>query len=520
MMLVRKLLLATGLAAGLLIPGAAQAQFSMRGKICPWGLQIIHQQQQQQMMWQYKQHQQQTQLAMQLRQKQQYQHIQKTIPGPRRQASSPLYVRNSPPQVVKHPVFQPLIRRQVTQQMVRRTVVEPRLMVHEQQKVIPLHLHWIYRPEGPGDFDTLLRAELLALLRLKWQSLKLHTAVHTMHQIRTKHETKSTAVPRHRHEVTHKPPVVHHPLHVKHAAPPQHQHHTKAKTVAELQVTLKVHKKTTADSGIVKKNTSITILDIRCARCHQKMHSLPNQPHLLAIPKAHPPMPKPLAKTSAPVNNPIAKGPVPFKNPLAKEPVVLKKPLAKESPPVAKQPMPFPQPKPLPLAITKVQPLPALTLAFPASKTVVPPLAPNSKPANLNEPWRSGPNSLPIGPMIPGPNPFSGTGPGLLLPAMLANASNTPISKPAGTTPLAGLPGESPFDLPAGMPKQATDRSETEEQFFAESIRKDLLQPDFPPPPPSVLLLRPRVIPRNQESPDYSPLRGRPLLAREKLGRP
>jgi len=169
----------------------------------------------------------------------------------------------------------------------------------------------------------------------------------------------------------------------------------------------------------------------------------------------------------------------------------------------------FPQPKPLPLAITKVQP-PALTVAFPASKTIspVPPLISNSKPANLNQPWKAGANPLlPAGPMISGPNAFPGPGPGLLLPAMLANVSSTPPSKPAVTTPLAGLPAESAFDLPAGMPKQATDRSETEEPFSTESIRKDLLQPDFPPLPPGVLLLRPRVIPRNQESPDYSPLR-------------
>src|SRR3974390_609414 len=118
---VRELLWIGGVTAGLLAPAAAQAQqFNMRGKICPWGMQIIQQQQQQQMMWKYRQQQQQTQLTMQMRQRQQYPQIQKCMPGPKQTVSSPLYVRNNPPQVAKQQFSQPLVRRQVTQQMVTR----------------------------------------------------------------------------------------------------------------------------------------------------------------------------------------------------------------------------------------------------------------------------------------------------------------------------------------------------------------------------------------------------------------
>jgi hypothetical protein len=554
MRMVRNLLFVLGLAVGLLVPGAAQAQFKMGGKICPWGLQIIHQQHQQQMMWQYRQQQQQMQLTMQMRQRQQYQHIQKTMPGPKQTVRSPLYVRNNPPHVTKQPFSQPLLRRQVTQHMVSRQVGQPIERVQNHAKMVALHRSWIHWPEGPGPYFHLSRAELLALLRLEWQSRKMYTAMHTVHQVRTNHNVQVTALPRHRNQVKHMPPVVYQPHRVRQAAPPQHQHIAKAKTVAELQVALKVQKKTTADAGIVKVKQNITMLDIRCARCHQKMQGQP----MLAVPQAHPPLHKPLVKAPGPLHNPLAKGPVPFKNPLAKEPAVpfknllpknpvpfkqalaknlmpfknplalvkepvrLKNPLvmqeprlalvlSKDAPLILKQPLQFPQPKPLPMALAKLQRAP-LTPAFPAPKAMpqsqpMPnPLA-AAKPTYLNQPWRTGP-TVSMGPVIPGP--FAQTSPGFLLPAMVGQQPPSPQWTPspdsAGTTPITGLPGDSPIDLATGLPKQATERSEGSEETHSQPLGKDLLQPDFPPLPPSVLLLR--LIPRNSDTaPDYSPLR-------------
>jgi hypothetical protein len=569
---VRELLWIVGLTAILLAPAAAQAQqFNMRGKICPWGMQIIQQQQQQQMMWQYRQQQQQTQLTMQMRQRQQYQQIQKSMPGPKQTVSRPPYVRNNPPQVTKQQFSQPLVRRQVTQQMVSRQVAQPISRVQNHSKMVAVHRSWIHWPEGPGPFFTLSRAELLALLRLEWQSRKMTTAVHTLHQAKTNQKVQVTAVPRHRNEVKHMPPVVHQPHQVKQAAPPQHQHITKAKTVAELQVALKVQKKTTADAGMIKITQNITMLDIRCARCHQRMQGQPNLP--AAIPQAHPPLHKPLVKAPPP-QNPLAKGPVPFKNPLvknpgtpfknlfaknpvpfkqalAKSPVPFKNPLVKEpvpfkqalvkepvrlrtplvvqeprvamlfpkeSPLVLKQPPPVPQPKPLPMALAKLPP-PPLALAFPAPKTLpqwqqpMPTPVTAVKPIYLPQPWRSGPTAaMPIGPVIPGP--FATNTPGFLLPA-LVSAGQPPSSRQwtssqdqSGTTPVAGMPDDSPIDLATGLPKQEREKSSITEEPYSHPSGKDLLHPEFPPLPPSVLLLRPRLIPRNQDAgPNYSPLR-------------
>jgi hypothetical protein len=546
MSMLHKLMLGTAL--GLLVPSAAQAQFSMQGRgICPWGLQIMRQQHQQQMMWQYRQQQQQAHLAMQMRQKQQYQHIQKTIQPPVRKVSSPPYVRPSTPQIVKKQVAQPLVQHRVTQEKVKHQVAQPVRQVQHQEKTVAVHLQWINRPEGPSDFCTLSRAEILALFRLHFHLVRWHTALRTVERTREHHDTKVTAIPRHANKVKKGPPEVHHPQHAKRMAPPQHQHHAKTKTVTQFHAALKVHKKTTDHTAIVNINLSTTTLEIRCARCHQRMHGNPNVPHLVGIPQAHPPLPKPLAKGPAPLPNPLAKGPVPFKNPLVKDPMPFKNPLVKDPVPfknplvkdplalnkplfkapkqplqlaipqqpfAVKQPLVFAQPKPLPMAITKVQP-PALSLAFPAPKptSMVPPSVvlptPLVKPGNL---FSS------TGPSVTVPQtPFAASGPTLVLPAMLANAPGkpgpypdwTPFAPSTGTTPASGLPGDSSIDLPAGISKQpTTDRSETTEQPSSDTSGKDWLRPDFPPIPPSILLLPGRAIPRTQDpGPEFSPVR-------------
>ena len=529
-----KLMLAT--AMGFLIPGAAHAQFSMQGKICPWGLQIMRQQHQQQMMWQYRQQQQQAHLSMQMRQKQQYQQIQKTIQPPTRKVSSPPYVRPAVPQVVKHQVSQPLVQHRVTQEKVKQQIAQPMRKVEHHEKIVAVRLEWMHRPVGPGDLGTLSRAELLALFRLYWNRVRLFTALHTVERTREHHEMNITAVPRHVHKGKKAPPDVHHPQHAKRVPPPQHQQHVRAKTVTEFRAALKVQKKTTVHSGVVKMNTSITTLDIRCAWCHQRMQGKPNVPHLVGVPQAHPPMPKALAKP-APMPNPLAKGPVPFKNPLVKDPIPFKNPLPKDplalNKPLLKapkqplqlglpkkpfeltnQPLVIPQPKPLPVAITKLQP-PTLSLAFPAPKptsmfqpsVILPTLL--AKPGNPMT--RTGPSLV-----MPGQTPFVAMGPGLLLPAMFANTSGkparypdaTPFQSSTGITPATALPGDSSFDLSAGLSKEPAERSETTEQSSSDTSGKDWLRPDLPPVPPSILLLPRRVIPRTQDTgPEYSPVR-------------
>ncbi|HMF16407.1 MAG TPA: hypothetical protein VKE98_04335, partial [Gemmataceae bacterium] len=319
--------------------------------------------------------------------------------------------------------------------------------------------------------------------------------------------------------------------------PPQHQQHVRAKSVTEFQAALKVRKKTTVHSGVVKMNTSITTLDIRCARCHQRMHGQPNVPHLVGVPQAHPPMPKALAKSPAPMPKSLAKGPVPFKNPLVKDPVPFKNllpkdPLALNKPllkapkqplqlglpkkpfELTNQPLVIPQPKPLPVAISKPQP-PVLSLAFPAPKptsmfqtnVILPTLL--AKPNNPLT--RTRPS---VG--VPGQTPFVAMAPGLLLPAMFANTSGkparypeaTPFQSSTGTTPAPGLPGDSPFDLPAGLSNQPAEKSETTEQSSSNTSVKDWLRPELPSVPPSILLLPRRVTPRTQDTvPDFSPVR-------------